>query len=231
MPKKYATTNEMLMKRTGLIVAAGRGTRAGGGLPKQYRLLAGTPILTHTIHALLASKRITQIRVVIHKDDADLYNTCIKDINDPRLCTPIIGGETRSTSVLNGLRACDGVQVFIHDGARPLLPIDALDRVIDALDTEKAAFLALPVTDALWQVADGKAQTAQPRDALWRGQTPQAFYTADIIAAHEAAKAPADDDVAMARAAGLDVTPILGSELNLKITRPEDFDLAEILLG
>ncbi|WP_370452074.1 2-C-methyl-D-erythritol 4-phosphate cytidylyltransferase [Amylibacter sp. SFDW26] len=219
------------MKRTGLIVAAGRGTRAGGGLPKQYRPLAGIPILTHTIKALLASDRITEVRVVINPDDQVHYAACVEMINDARLQTPSIGGNTRSASVLNGLQACKGEQVFIHDGARPLLPYDALNRIIDALDTDKAAFLALPVTDALWHVANGKAQDAQKRDTLWRGQTPQAFYTADIIAAHENAKEPADDDVAMARAAGLDVTPILGSELNLKITQPEDFDLAERLIG
>lgn len=222
---------EMPMKRTGLIVAAGRGTRAGGGLPKQYRSLAGIPILTRTIKAILASNRITEVRVVIHADDKMHYSNCSQHINDPRLQPPTIGGETRSASVLNGLRACIGEQVFIHDGARPLLPIEALNRVIDALDTEKAAFLALPVTDALWHIKDGKTQGAQKRDTLWRGQTPQAFYTTDIIAAHENAKGPADDDVALAHAAGLDVAPILGSERNLKITRPEDFDLAEKLIG
>ncbi len=222
---------EMPMKRTGLIVAAGRGTRAGGGLPKQYRHLAGIPILTRTINALLKSERITEVRVVIHPDDTKHYETCVEDIDDPRLFPPVYGGTTRSASVLNGLRACDGEQVYIHDGARPLLPIDAFNRVIDALNTDKAAFLALPVTDALWQVENGKALNAQKRDTLWRGQTPQAFYTADIIAAHENATGPADDDVAIARTAGIDVTPILGSELNLKITRPEDFDLAERLIG
>jgi len=222
---------DMQTKRTGLIVAAGRGTRAGGGLPKQYRPLAGFPILTHTIKALLASERITEVRVVIHPDDTAHYNTCIESINDSRLQPPTLGGATRSASVLNGLSACEGEQVFIHDGARPLLPLEALDRVIDALDTENAAFLALPVTDALWHIKDGKAQSAQQRDTLWRGQTPQAFYTAEIIAAHKNATGLADDDVALARAAGLDVTPILGSELNLKITRPEDFELAQRLIG
>ena len=222
---------KMPIKRTGLIVAAGRGTRAGGGLPKQYRPLAGIPILTHTINAILKSDRITQVRVVIHTDDQTRYDNCIQQIDDARLHTPVIGGQTRSASVLNGLRACDGEQVFIHDGARPLLPFDALNRIIDALDITKAAFLALPVTDALWQIEDGKAKCAQQRDIFWRGQTPQAFYTADIIAAHENASGPADDDVALAHRAGLDVTPILGSELNFKITRPEDFDLAERLIG
>jgi len=109
--------------------------------------------------------------------------------------------------------------------------LDALERVIDALDSNRAAFLALPVTDALWQVVDEKALRAQPRDTLWRGHTPQAFHLSDILAAHEAATHAADDDVALARIAGLDVVAVLGSELNLKVTRPEDFALAERLLG
>lgn len=219
------------MKRTGLIVAAGRGQRAGGGTPKQYRDLAGKPVLHHTIQAMLASDKIDSVQVVIHPDDQELYNRGIVDISDPRLQPPVYGGQTRSASVLNGLHACDCDQVYIHDGARPLLPLEALERVIVGLDTHRAAFLALPVTDALWQVADNLAGHAQPRDTLWRGQTPQAFRLMDILAAHNAAENPADDDVAIARAAGLDVIAIHGSELNLKITRPEDFALAEKLIG
>ncbi len=219
------------MKRTGLILAAGRGTRAGGDLPKQYRTLASEPILRHSIRAILASERIDAVRVVIHPDDIDDYNQCISDISDTRLQPPVFGADTRSASALNGLRACNGDQVFIHDGARPLLPLDALERVIDALDSNRAAFLALPVTDALWQVVDEKALNAQPRDTFWRGQTPQAFHLSDILAAHEAATHAADDDVALARIAGLDVVAVLGSELNLKVTRPEDFALATRLLG
>lgn len=219
------------MKRTGLIIAAGRGHRAGGGLPKQYRDLAGQPVLRRTICALLQSNRIDSVRVVIHPNDTELYDQCISLISDNRLQPPVYGGDTRSASVLNGLRACDGGQVFIHDGARPILPLDALTRIIDSLKTNRAAFLALPVTDALWQVSNGTAGNAQPRDTLWRGQTPQAFRLADILAAHEAATNPADDDVAIARATGLDVTAVLGSEQNMKITQPDDFALAARLLG
>jgi len=219
------------MKRTGLILAAGRGTRAGDGPPKQYRDLAGEPILRHSIRAILASHRIDTVRVVIHPDDINHYNQCVSYISDARLQPPVFGADTRSASALNGLRACTGDLVFIHDGARPLLPLDALDRIIDSLDNNRAAFLALPVTDALWQVAEKKALTAQPRDMLWRGQTPQAFHLHDILEAHEAAEYPADDDAALARLAGLDVITVLGSEQNMKVTRPEDFALAAKLLG
>ena len=219
------------MKRTGLILAAGRGTRAGAGMPKQYRDLSGEPILRHSIRAILASHRIDTVRVVIHPDDIDHYNQCVSCISDTRLQPPVFGADTRSASALNGLRASTGDLVFIHDGARPLLPLDALDRIIDSLDTNRAAFLALPVTDALWKIADKKALTALPRDMLWRGQTPQAFHLHDILKAHLAAEYPADDDAALARLAGLDVIAVLGSEQNMKVTRPEDFALAARLLG
>jgi len=219
------------MKRTGLIVAAGRGHRAGGGIPKQYRDLAGEPVLRHSIRALLASARMDALRVVIHPDDKTFYDHAVAPIDDPRIQPPVMGGKTRSASVQNGLHACDGDQVFIHDGARPLLPLAALERLIDSLDHHRAAFLALPVVDALWQVGDGKADKTQPRDTLWRGQTPQAFYLADILAAHQSATAAADDDVAIARAAGLDVVALLGSELNMKITQAGDFALAGRLMG
>lgn len=221
----------MPIKRTGLILAAGRGTRAGGGMPKQYRTLMGEPILRHTIRAILASDRIDEVCVVIHPDDTDHYNHCIKTISDKRLQPPTLGGTTRSKSALNGLRACTSEQVFIHDGARPMLPLAALERIIDSMESNRAAFLALPVTDALWQVIDGQAVSALPRDTIWRGQTPQAFYLQDILAAHEATKHSADDDVALARLAGIDVVSVLGSELNMKITQPQDFALAERLLG
>lgn len=219
------------MKRTALIVAAGSGVRAGGEIPKQYQNLGGEPILRHTIRAILASDRIDTLRAVIKGADLEHYENCVRPLNDKRIAEPVIGGATRSESVLNGLRHCDGDQIYIHDGARPLLSLGAFDRLIDTLDNHRAAFLALPVTDALWQVNDNLADTAQPRDQYWLGQTPQAFYLADILNAHETALSPADDDVAIARMAGLDVTAVVGSKRNIKITHPEDFVLAEKLLG
>jgi 2-C-methyl-D-erythritol 4-phosphate cytidylyltransferase/2-C-methyl-D-erythritol 2,4-cyclodiphosphate synthase len=216
---------------TALIVAAGRGTRAGGGVPKQYRDLAGESVLSLTIKALLKNSDITGVLCVIHEDDVAYYSASVAQIIDKRLSNPVIGGETRSESVLNGLNAISSEFVLIHDGARPLLPMDALARVIAGVKQTGACFLGLPVTDALWTVEAGTATTAQPRDTIWRAQTPQAFATDTIRLAHTQADWPADDDVAMARAAGLKVTPILGAEENIKITRASDFALATQLLG
>jgi 2-C-methyl-D-erythritol 4-phosphate cytidylyltransferase/2-C-methyl-D-erythritol 2,4-cyclodiphosphate synthase len=227
----FANYNCPMETITALIVAAGRGTRAGGGTPKQYRDLAGQPVLTRTINAMLANKKISQVTCVIHADDAALYNCATTAVNDQRLTTPVHGGNTRSESVMNGLNAVSSDFVLIHDGARPLLPQDALNRVINGVRATDACFLALPVTDALWGVNDNVATSAQPRDTLWRAQTPQAFRTDTIRLAHTQAEWPADDDVAMARGADITVTPILGAEENIKITRASDFALAARLLG
>ena len=218
------------MKIAALVVAAGRGTRAGGGVPKQYRPLKGEPVLRHTIRAMLAHPDVSTVIVVIHPADQEFYKEATTQINDSRLKKPALGGDTRSISVSNGLKEIEGDMVLIHDGARPLLPFDALDRLISEISGHQAAFLALPATDALWSLEQDGTLTSQPRDALWRAQTPQAFPLSQIRAAHAASTTDTADDVAVARAAGLDVTPVLGSEQNLKITRPEDFLLAEKLM-
>lgn len=219
------------MTVSAIIVAAGRGARLGGEVPKQYRLLSGQPVLKHTILSLLASDQVSEVIVVINSGDAALYQPIAGSVADDRLKPAVVGGESRSISVRNGLKAASGEYVAIHDGARPLVPLDALDRVFAQARKTGAAFLALPVTDAVWQVTDGRAVTALPRDAIWRAQTPQVFERRAILAAHAAHDGPADDDVAIAVAAGLDVHPVRGSQRNLKITFAEDMALAEQQLG
>jgi 2-C-methyl-D-erythritol 4-phosphate cytidylyltransferase/2-C-methyl-D-erythritol 2,4-cyclodiphosphate synthase len=216
---------------TALIVAAGRGTRAGGGMPKQYRHLNGKSILARSIEVMLSNTQINAVKCVIHPDDHDMYDHATRSITDTRLLPAVNGGDTRTESVLNGLSDIASDFVLIHDGARPLLPQDALDRVIAGVRENNACFLAIPVTDALWRVDDGAAKDAVPRDTLWRGQTPQAFRTELIKGAHATATKPADDDVAIARNAGITVAPILGAEENIKITHASDFALASRLIG
>lgn len=214
-----------------LIVAAGRGTRAGGSAPKQYRALRGQAVLTRTIHAMLAAPQVDSLRVVIHPDDLDRYTAAVETVTDPRVHPPVMGGATRSDSVAAGLAACRADHVLIHDAARPLVPRDAIDRLLEAMSHNRAATLAVPLSDALWHENEGNADRSQPRDGLWRAQTPQAFRTGDIRAAHAAATHSHADDVETARAFGIDVALVEGSERNIKITRPGDFDIAANLLG
>lgn len=218
------------MKIAGLIVAAGRGKRAGGGIPKQYRDLNGQSVLHRAVLALLAHPDVETVQVVIHADDVNEYESAINDI--PALLPVCIGGAERHDSVLAGLNALKASApdlVLIHDAARPLLSIDVISGVIDALETHAGAFPALPVIDALWRGSE-TIESPEAREGLWRAQTPQGFRFADILAAHENLTTPALDDVAVAYNAGLSVAITQGAEDNFKITNPEDFARAERIL-
>ncbi len=198
---------------TALVVAAGRGRRAGGEVPKQYRLLAGRPVVAHAAAAFAGAA--DEVIAVVHPDDRALAARALPGI---RL---VDGGETRAASVRAGLAAATGARVLIHDAARPGIGRAVIDRVLGALGAADGAAPALPVTDALWR---GGAQVdgVQDRDGLWRAQTPQGFVTDAIRAAHDAHPGGAADDVEVARAAGLRVVIVAGDEANAKITGPED---------
>lgn len=218
------------MKIAGLIVAAGRGTRAGGGIPKQYRQLDGQPVLRRAVNALLAHHSVDTVQVVIHPDDTELYENAVNGITQVR--PACIGGVERHDSVLAGLNALKETApdlVLIHDAARPLVSTAVISGVIDALTIHEGAFPALQVVDALWR-GEGTIKTPENRDRLWRAQTPQGFRFAAILAAHNALDTPALDDVAVAHNAGLSVAITSGSENNFKITGPDDFARAERLL-
>jgi 2-C-methyl-D-erythritol 4-phosphate cytidylyltransferase/2-C-methyl-D-erythritol 2,4-cyclodiphosphate synthase len=204
-----------------IIVAAGRGSRAGDGLPKQWRDLGGMPVVARSAAAFQGFARVV---VVLHPDDLSL---CI-DTFGGRVVL-VAGGADRSESVRNALATLEGSgigHVLIHDGARPLVSNRVIDAVLAALDGAAGAAPALPVTDALWHGADGRVAAAAPRDGLFRAQTPQGFALPAILAAFRAHPLPAADDVAVALAAGLDVAITEGEEENIKITWPADFERA-----
>ncbi len=208
-----------------IIVAAGRGTRAGGDLPKQWQPLAGQTVLNHTLAAFRAAG-IGRIVLVVHPDDRERA----KSFGGVML---VDGGATRDASVRNALEALADAppdMVLIHDGARPLVSAALIGRVVSALGAHEGAAPALPVTDALWQGAQGQVTGTQDRTNLWRAQTPQGFRFPVILAAHRAHVGPAADDVAVARAAGIAVAIVEGDEDNLKLTYPADFARAEALL-
>jgi len=208
-----------------LIVAGGRGLRAGGGLPKQYRDLAGIPVIARTIAAFDAHPALAVVIVVRHADDAVLFAASRPATRLPLIET--VGGATRDASVRAGLAAIPGGidTVLIHDAARPLVSAAVIDGVLAALETRDGAAPALPVTDALWRGAETVTGT-QSRDGLWRAQTPQGFRLDAIRAAHAAHRGSAADDVEVARAHGLDVAITQGDEANLKLTTEADFTRA-----
>ena len=213
------------MDTTVIIVAAGRGSRMGGDLPKQWQALAGKPVLAHTLAAFGG----LPVVLVIHRDDRARAEALALG-PEVRL---VEGGATRDASVLAGLQALRGtgvLRVLIHDGARPLVSAALIDRLVAALATGQGAAPALPVTDALWRGDAGQVAGTRDRAGLYRAQTPQAFRYDAILAAHLAHPGGAADDVEVARAAGLDVRIVEGEESNIKLTYPGDFARAAAIL-
>lgn len=221
-----------------VIVAGGMGLRASGGdidIPKQYRLLAGRPVLAHTITGFLALDAIDIVVPIIGEDHADLYATM--KLDDPRLMPPVIGGATRQASTLAGLSAlADNAPdvVLIHDGARPFVERQVVANVIGALDDADGALPVLLVTDTIKRSLDGKTVGGtEDRTQLFAAQTPQAFRYDAIYAAHRRAIEFSDsftDDAAIAEWANLRVALAEGSARNIKITMPDDFARAERMI-
>jgi 2-C-methyl-D-erythritol 4-phosphate cytidylyltransferase/2-C-methyl-D-erythritol 2,4-cyclodiphosphate synthase len=205
-----------------ILVAAGRGTRAGGGLPKQWRPLLGRRVADWTIDAFAGAGEVV---VVLHPDDMGL------DLGDVHRVT---GGANRSLSVKAGLTkawALGATHVLIHDIARPCVTPEVIEGVTAAL--RRGAIGAAPgleVTDALWTSSGGLVTGARDRDGLMRAQTPQGFSIGEIAAAHDGFEGDARDDVEVALSAALEVTITQGDEENIKITHPGDFARAEAIL-
>lgn len=206
-----------------LVVAAGSGTRLGG-LPKQYRALAGTSLLKRTIIALQQHPRIRQVQVVINPEHKEYYLAATQGLD---LLPPVAGGATRQESVLRGLEAMDNPDiVLIHDAARPFVSIPLIDRVIAALEHHPGAIPALPVVDSL-RLGNDVISGEVSRDGLWRAQTPQGFHFAAILSAHQQATREFTDDAAVAHAAELAVALVEGDEEAFKVTTAQDWQRAE----
>ncbi|MEM6414298.1 MAG: bifunctional 2-C-methyl-D-erythritol 4-phosphate cytidylyltransferase/2-C-methyl-D-erythritol 2,4-cyclodiphosphate synthase [Pseudomonadota bacterium] len=223
-----------------LIVAAGRGARAGAGGPKQYRELSGQTVIARTITAFLRHEAVDAVRVVIHCEDTQLYQDATKSIADhAKLLSPVTGGAERQDSVRLGLESLSEMKpdtVLIHDAARPFVDDATIQRVVDMAHQYGGAIAALPVFDTLKKsgrdASTSLIEQTVARDGLWRAQTPQGFHFDAILDAHSAAKGRTlTDDAAVAEAAGLKVALVAGSPDNMKITQAEDFGMAETLLG
>jgi len=217
------------MSTAAILVAAGRGQRAGGGTPKQWRPLAGRRVADWSLSAFRDAPGIGPVVLVLSPDDAAAW---AEFSAVPRL-TLATGGADRAASVRNGLAALEGsgaTRVLIHDIARPCVSQELIAAVIAALDDAPAAAPGLAVTDALWTGAEGAVTGTRDRSGLFAAQTPQGFHLDAIRAAHAAHLGGAADDVEVARATGLRVAIVPGEADNLKITRPGDFARAERIL-
>lgn len=216
-----------------LVPAAGSGARMGGGLPKQYLPLAGSPMIYHALARLCGCARISTTFVVLAPDDAffTLYDWSeFGDKLQPLYC----GGATRAESVLNGLMAAElepDDWVLVHDAARPCLSDVQLEKMIAELsDDEVGGILAVPVADTLKRAdGAGRITVTEPRDRLWQAQTPQMFRTGLLLQALQAAPEVTDEASAV-EALGLHPKLVEGDSSNFKVTYSQDMQLAELLL-
>lgn len=220
-----------------LIPAAGSGTRMGSETPKQYLSVNGKPMLAHSVARFADCAAIAAVHVVIAPDDA-WFDRCDWTPWQHRLRVYRCGGATRAASVLNGLRAMAGTVraddwVLVHDAARPCLSRAQLERLIEELkDDHVGGLLAIPLADTLKRAGDfRRIDRTEVRDKLWQAQTPQMFRYALLLRALEAAadQAPTDEACAVEQ---LGLRPrLVASDLrNLKVTFPEDVELAELIL-
>ena len=216
-----------------LIVAAGRGTRLGSEIPKQYLKVGGISVLRHAVQRCLSHPAIDTIRVVIDPAHQDLYQSAVRGLDLP---PPVFGGDERGQSVLNGLQALGDFGpdlVLIHDAARPFVEASVIDRVVAALHHSPGAIPALPVPDTLKQAVglDRPITGTIDRSTLFRAQTPQGFHYRALLDAHEASDTHKTDDAALLEARGLTVQLVEGAESLFKITTEADLMRAESMLA
>jgi 2-C-methyl-D-erythritol 4-phosphate cytidylyltransferase / 2-C-methyl-D-erythritol 2,4-cyclodiphosphate synthase len=228
-----AKTDDNKPRVAAVIVAAGRGERAGQSVegPKQYRRIGGEAVLLHTVRAFLGCPMIGQIVVVIHQEDDALFTQALGEAASR--VKAVTGGPTRQESTRLGLLALDDADhVLIHDGVRPFIAADMLERVIFNLTPHIGVLPVLAVSDTLKAAGhDAMVSATVPRAGLYAAQTPQAFPYRPILEAHNAAFAAGrsdfTDDSAIAEWHGLPVRIVEGSADNTKLTWAKDIEMAD----
>ncbi len=218
-----------------VIVAAGRGTRVGGTELKQFRWVAGRPMLLHSVQTFMARPDVHTVVVVLPRSHAADPPPWLFQCDVDRLLVSV-GGRERAESVANGLEDLpdEVTTVLVHDAARPLVDDALIGRVVDEARRGHGAVPALPVVDTLKEVdSDGRIVRTVDRTRLWRAQTPQGFPRELLAHAHAEARrdrrAPTTDDAALFEGSGLPVVVVRGSERALKVTDEADFARAELL--
>ncbi len=217
-----------------LVPAAGTGSRMGAEIPKQYAVLAGKPMIHHAISALCSFSRIDRVYVVLSPSDIHWEGYDWSGF-EGRLFPLRVGGETRSLSVMNGLKQIDADfndWVLVHDAARPCIDHDSLSRLMDEVTGEDVGgLLALPVADTLKR-EDGRGRVLEtvPRSGLWQAQTPQMFRHGMLQDALSKAPKEQTDEAGAVEALGFFPRLVAGSPFNFKVTWPQDREIAELIL-
>jgi 2-C-methyl-D-erythritol 4-phosphate cytidylyltransferase len=219
-----------------IIAAAGQGTRMGGGRAKQFREISGTPIIIHTLRRFEQCTTIGEVLVVVPAGEQSELLALAARHGLRKLARVVAGGATRTESIWRGLqtvRAATARIVAVHDGVRPFITPEEIDRAVEEAAQSGAAILAAPVSDTIKEVEGGRIKRTPERSKLWRALTPQCFRYELLRRAYERALAEgleATDDSALVERLGASVSIVEGSARNVKITTRQDIALAEILL-
>jgi len=217
-----------------IIVAAGRGSRAGGGRAKQFREISGIPVIIHTLRRFERSETIGETVVVLPADACAEFPALAASHGLRKVARALAGGETRAESVLRGLETLGGPGVVaVHDGVRPFVAPEEIDRTVREAETYGAALLAAPVVDTIKEAEGGAVLRTLERARLWHAQTPQCFRVELLRRAYAQPGAllpDVTDDSALVERLGASVRIVRGGAHNFKITTERDFALAEILL-
>lgn len=221
-----------------IVPAAGAGRRFGADIKKQYLMLGDRPLLAVTLERLASHPRLDSITVVAPADELDYCrHEVIERFGIDKVVGLVEGGAERQDSVRNGLQACQAAEediVLIHDGVRPLVPLETLETLIETAATEGGSLLAIPAQDTIKETADGRVVGTLDRSRLWQAQTPQAFRYARILEAHLRAQREGylgTDDASLLEWCGWPVAVVSGSAYNFKVTTPEDLVLVRALLA
>lgn len=217
-----------------IIAAAGSGTRFGAETPKQFLEIAGKPMILHTLEKFENCPSIDEIVLVLSSNETENFQNLSKNYNFTKLKKIVAGGKTRAESVFKGLRAvnenCEIIAV--HDGARPLISTEEISLTIEKAKETGAACLTAKITDTIKKIADGKIVETIDRETLRRALTPQCFRIEILRESFENADLSENvtDECFLVEKLGIEITAVVGSARNIKITTPEDFALAELWL-
>lgn len=219
-----------------IVVAAGKGTRLGGGRPKQFLELRGVPVIIHTLRQFERCQEINEVITVLPAEDTAGFESLTKQFELKKAGRIVAGGATRAQSVGNGLNAIDDADIVaVHDGVRPLVTPEEIDQVVAAARQSGAAVLTAPVADTIKRVHDGRIIETVSRADLRRALTPQCFRFAILKRAYETldeleSSPEITDDSLLVERLGVEVVTVEGNTRNIKITNEEDLAFCEAIL-
>ncbi|MEP6819618.1 MAG: 2-C-methyl-D-erythritol 4-phosphate cytidylyltransferase [bacterium] len=219
-----------------IIAAAGQGRRLAGKRPKQFLELAGTPILIHTLKAFERCDAIHEIIIVLAEEETEGFLSLAKEYGLRKIAAVVSGGRTRAESVLRGLQAVNAGAVEIvavHDGVRPFVTPEEISRTVEAAKTEGAAILVSAPVDTIKEVRSGAVARTLDRATIRNALTPQCFNYKLLLRAYEQVDIndpELTDESSLVERLGSKIGIVEGSPRNIKITRPEDLAIGEVLL-